>query len=131
MVVRVVGVVLAVVVGAWFVLGALQARDVDRATAIVDGSQWTPAQARRAENLLDDARTLDPDRQVDVLRAEVDVRNGESGAARAILGPVVAAEPMNVVAWGALARAAAGDPRAFELALERVRELAPTVPAAG
>ena len=66
-----------------------------------------------------------------MLRAEVAVRDGDSAAARAILAPVVAAEPMNVVAWGALARASAGDPRAFRLALERVRELAPPVPAPG
>jgi predicted Zn-dependent protease len=86
------------------------------------------AQARHLGALLDEARPLNPDSEVDLLRAELATERGERVLARAILAPVLRHEPMNIDAWVALARASQDDPRTFELALRRARQLAPAVP---
>jgi predicted Zn-dependent protease len=97
----------AIVVCAWFALGIRQAHDTDAATAIVSGSaKLTAAQARRADSLLDGASTLNPDRQVDVLRAQVATKLGLKQRAEQILRPVVRGEPDNIVAWFAVVQAA-------------------------
>lgn len=128
---RILGALLALVVCAWFGLGVVQSRDVDRAAAIVGGSgRLTPAEAQQARSLLSRAGTLNPDRQVDLLRAQLEVREGDPAAARAILFRVLADEPLNINAWVALARASQGDPQSFRLALTRGRALAPIVPPA-
>ncbi len=127
-VVRVIAALLALAVCAWFALGAVQARDVDRASAIVSApGALGGAAAAQAASLLDHAGTLNPDRQVDLLRAELAARRGDLPGARAILVGVVHDEPQNIDAWAALARASAGDPAAFRLAVARVRALAPPV----
>jgi hypothetical protein len=118
----------AAVICAWFALGIRQADELSQASAIASGSsRLTPAQARRAESLFRSAGTLDPDRTVDIGRAQLDIAEGRLGAARSTLQRVVAAEPDNVLAWVALAKAAAGDPRLFYTAAIHVRELAPPV----
>ncbi len=129
-VVRVVGALIALVLCAWFGLGVVQSRDTDRAAAVAgQTAPLTATDVHRARTLLSTAGTLNPDRQVDLLRAQLDVRRGELGPARTILFGVVRSEPMNVDAWAGLALASAGDPSLFRLAVFKVRALAPVVPA--
>ena len=111
---RVIGALLALVVCAWFVLGAVELSETDRATAILQRTgRWTPAEARQTAALLGDAGRLNPDRQIELLRAALHVREGDAPAARAIVWRVLAQEPQNIEAWAALAH---------------VRALAPSVP---
>jgi hypothetical protein len=125
-VVRVVGLGIALLACAWFVLAARQAHEVDQATAIVSASApVSTAQAKHAAALLHSAGTLNPDREVDILRAQLDVDQENRAAARAILGRVVADEPENLEAWLELARASVGDVREFFTAAIHVHELAP------
>ena len=126
--VRVAGVALALLACAWFLLAARQAHELDQATAIVSAAgPVDTAQARHARALLNSAGTLNPDREVDILRAQLQLDQGNRAGARAILRRVVAAEPENLDAWVALARASVGDVREFFTAAIHVRELAPPV----
>lgn len=122
---------LAVAGGAWYAIGTRQAHAVDQATGIVsqDG-RLTATQARHASSILSSAKFLNPDRQVDVLRAQVDAGRGDLPAARRILKQVVKAEPDNLGAWLALARASVGDLRDFYAAAFAIHHLIPPVPAA-
>ena len=127
--VRVAALLIALAACAWFALGVRQTRDTNRAAAILAApGTLTPADAARVTTLLNDAGTLNPDRQVQLLRAALAVREGHSPAARAIVFGVLASEPQNIDAWVALARASQGDPQTFLLALRRARALAPVVP---
>jgi hypothetical protein len=93
-------VVLAVAAGAWFVLGASEAHDVDAATAIVSSQNTiTPAQARHADSLLSSASTLNPDQEIGVLRARVALGQGSEKRARQILIGVIHREPKLLDAW--------------------------------
>jgi len=90
----------AVLVCAWFALAARQAHDTAHAQAIVAGStQLGPAEARRAASLLDAAGFLNPDRQVDLVRAQLDLERGLPAQANAVAAVLVRAEPENVQAW--------------------------------
>ena len=121
----------ALIVCAWYAVGARQAQDTARASALVaHAARLHPAQARRAWALLDAAAFLNPDRQVDILRAELDAGRGRPAAARRILDRVLAAEPQNVLAWVALARSSAGSPATFLRALRNFFALVPPFPAA-
>jgi predicted Zn-dependent protease len=122
--VRVAILAVAVLLAAWFGLGVRQARDVAQATAIVSGSTpLTAAQARHASDLLHAAAFLNPDRQVDVLRARVDLGRGNEPGARAILKRVVSQERSYLEAWIWLARASVGDLRDFYAAAYRIQQL--------
>lgn len=102
--------VVALACCAWYLLGIRQANDVAAATAIV--SRQTPpgeAQARRATSLLDAASTLDPDQQVNVLRAELAIDEGQDDRARQILHAVIHREVDNLQAWLVYARASSND----------------------
>jgi predicted Zn-dependent protease len=101
---------------------------VNAAGAILDSPRLTGAQARHAAQLLQSAAFLNPDRQVDVLRAQLRRDQGDLRGARAILRPVISSEPDNLQAWLELARSSAGDPHDFFLAAFRVRQLVRTVP---
>jgi hypothetical protein len=120
---------IAVVASGWYVIGIRQAHDTSQASAIVSGGAPLNArQAAHASSLLDAAKFLNPDRQVDVLRAQLDRDQGNLRGARAILEHVVAREPDNAVAWVWLARSSAGAPRVFIralLQLERIVRLPP------
>lgn len=99
--------VLAIVACAWFVLGARQARDITDATAIASSaSQLSEAQAARADSLLSDAGTLNPDTQVDLLRAQVALESGNRGQALRIVRSVNRREPDNIAGWLLFERAA-------------------------
>jgi predicted Zn-dependent protease len=123
-------IILAVVVCAWFALGIRQTRDTARATAIIAsaGSANGPsaAQASQERSLLRAAGTLNPDKQLDVLRGQLALlRNDNRGAARILQG-VVAQEPLNVEAWVYLARAAFKVNRhEFGIAAQRIAQLDP------
>lgn len=118
----------AALICAWFALGIRQANDLSQATAIVSAtSRPSPDRAQRAASLLHSAGSLNPDRMVDIVRAQLDIAEGRLRSARSTLLRVVAAEPENVVAWTTLARAAVRAPRLFYVAAIHVRELAPPV----
>jgi hypothetical protein len=118
-------IVVGVFACAWFVVGVRQARDTDQATALLaaPGRLDSP----RVSSLLNSAGLLNPDRQVDLLRAELALRRGDPAGARRIAERVVAAEPMNVQGWLLLARAARTNPTTFFFALIHIRELAPPI----
>lgn len=119
---------LAVLAAAWFALGVRQAHDTARATAILSSSKLTQAQAHRATRLLDAAAFLNPDREVEVLRARVDLARADKAGARAILRRVVSQEDSYLEAWIWLARASVGDLRDFYAAAFRIQQLMPPVP---
>lgn len=123
-------IILAVVVCAWFALGIRQTRDTARATAIIASAASangpSAAQASQERSLLRAAGTLNPDKQLDVLRGQLALlRNDNRGAARILQG-VVAQEPLNVEAWVYLARAAFKVNRhEFGIAAQRIAQLDP------
>jgi predicted Zn-dependent protease len=127
--VRITALALALAICAWFGLGIRQAHETDTAAAIITGtSRLAPAQADRAADLLHSAGFLNPDTQVDVLRAELELGQGRLATARSILERVVAQEPDNAIAWEWLARASSDDPREFLIAGIHLRALVPPVP---
>jgi Flp pilus assembly protein TadD len=129
---RIVLATVAVIACAWFALGIRQAHDTAHAMALIN-SPGTPteAQTRQILHLLDQAATLNPDRAVDLLRAQAEVRGGDGEAALRQMLKVVHDEPLNVDAWIVLGFAAGGrrDPAAAAIAHARELQLAPPVPA--
>ena len=126
---RLVGVLIAIALCAWFALGIRQAQETTKATAIVSATTpLTAAQIKQVSDLVSDARALNPDTAVDVLRAQLDRDQNELVAARQVLERVVAKEPDNAVAWVWLARSSRGAPLTFANALRRLRSLVPAVP---
>jgi len=112
---------------AWFALGIHQAQDIARATAIVSKGSANPAQEREVRSLLRDARTLNPDRQVDVLLGEVEVEHRDYAQAREVLEALTRSEPENLLGWLWLARSAVNDRRLLYTSLLHVIELDPEV----
>jgi predicted Zn-dependent protease len=93
-------VLLSLAVCAWFVVGVIQARDLNHATNIVQSSRsLTSAQVEQARSLLDTAATLDPNRNVGLLRAQLAVASGERRQAIQLALRVTAQEPRNLNAW--------------------------------
>jgi predicted Zn-dependent protease len=126
---RICCVLLALAVCAWFALGTRQSIDTNQAQKLVSNSRTLPtAQAQRALSLLGSAGTLNPDREVDILKGQVLLERGDPRAARAVLTAVTRAEPRNLDAWVKLAQAASNDPKLFELAVARARALEPLLP---
>ena len=118
--------ILTAVIIAWFALAAYQAREVTRAdSALLAAGGLNPTQARHISMLLDRAGVLNPDRSVDLRRADVAARQGQDGRARTLLAHVIAQEPLNVEAWSDLAKLGRLDPRTRALAAKRVLELDP------
>ena len=119
----------AAIACAWFVLGAIQTRDQNQATALIDSvSTPTPALTARILHMLDTAQTLNPDRTVDLLRVQALIRSGHQSAGLRVAERLVAAEPLNIDAWTVLGFAArSGHPVQFRLAERKLRELAPPV----
>lgn len=126
---RIAAVVLALVISAWFALGIRQATEISAAQAIISAHPHpTAAQVRRAQQSLDAAATLNPDRTVDLERIRLLIDAGDTRPARVLATRVVAAEPQNLDAWVVLAQTAATDPQLFGHALSRVRALEPLLP---
>jgi hypothetical protein len=122
---RITCIVLALVACAWFGVCVRQARDTDRATALLTAAG--PVDAVRVSSLLNAAAPLNPDRQVDLLRAQLALRRDDPGGARRIIQRVVSAEPMNLAAWLLLAKASRTEATTFFFALIHINQLAPAV----
>ena len=126
--IRIPAFLLALLVAAWFGLGAVQARDTDRATAVLTSqARITAAQAREIDGWLNSAGVLNPDRTVTLLRGRAAMARGDRGRARSLFESVVRAEPQNLEAWVALAQAASSAAQ-FRAALDRARSLEPLIP---
>jgi hypothetical protein len=98
---------LALVACAWFAFGIRQAVDTSRATAIANqGNHPTAAQVHQVSSLVSGARLLNPDKQPDVLLAQVETEHGDIVSARRLLEAVTRSEPQNIAAWLWLTRAA-------------------------
>jgi Tfp pilus assembly protein PilF len=123
---------LAVAACAWFVIGVIQSNNESRATALIDGSGTpTPAQTAQIQDWLDTAGTLNPDRNIDLLRAQAEVRAGQSAKALVLMKRVVRDEPRNADAWVVFGFAAqAQSPALARMAHAQVLKLAPPVPRA-
>ena len=127
---RAVAVAAALVVCAWFGLGAVQASSESRARERVAGPAVpSPADARRTADLIDRAGFLNPDAGVDVMRARLHLQTGDRAAARRVLLDVARREPDNVDAWTAIALAFPGDAALGGRAERELRRLSPPVPA--
>jgi predicted Zn-dependent protease len=114
----------ALVVAAWFALGTRQARELDHAkTTISAASSLTAAQAARVDSMLDAAGTLNPDQEVNVLRARLALLKGDRPEAVRILERLVRGEPMNIEGWVFLAQAGATDRAILGQALLNIRRL--------
>lgn len=123
---RLIGLLVAVVVIAWFALGVHQAHEIAHATSVVEASRTlTPAQARAVDGWLDSARTLNPDKEVDILRARAAIGVGRVRLAQRILERVVRAEPYNLEGWIWLAGAALGNPPVAHRAVAQIDRLDP------
>jgi predicted Zn-dependent protease len=95
---------------AWFVLAIRQAHDTSKASSIVSGTgSLTAAQAAHAGSLLDAAGTLNPDREVELLRGQVLLGRQQRPRALRLLEGVTRDEPLNLRAWVLLAESAFGN----------------------
>jgi hypothetical protein len=121
---------LALAAAAWFAVGAHQAQDTTQASAIVSSvTRLSAAQANSASDLLTSAAFLNPDRTVDLLRAQLDLDRGKVTSARRILKAVIRAEPKNLEAWLLMERASASDVRESLVANYVIEHfLAPPIP---
>jgi hypothetical protein len=118
---------LAIAICGWFFVGIREARDVDRATALLSaGTTIERSDGARVSSLLDGASLLNPDRQVDMLRARLDDERGRHAQAERVLRGVVSAEPMNVAAWALVAQSATNG-ATLRLAYARIEVLEPQV----
>lgn len=125
---RIVAAAVAAVACAWFVLGARQAHDLDRATAFIDSHRSaTPQQVRQVGSLLGGAATLNPDRTPEILRGQLALIAGHPAQAQRILLGVVRREPENLEAWFQVGVASAHNPALANLALRRISQLDPRI----
>jgi Flp pilus assembly protein TadD len=100
--IRLAATAVACIVAAWFALGAVQARDTNRADAILSSSQTlTAGQASTVSSLLRTAGTLNPDTEVEVLRGQLELAQGDKAKAMRTFERVARREPENIVplAW--------------------------------
>jgi guanyl-specific ribonuclease Sa len=118
--------VTAVVVCAWFALGVRQAGEISSASGIISQpAAVTSSQAAHAASLLRSAGRLNPDTEVDVLKARLAVRENLPADAKRTLLRVVSGEPMNLEAWVELARISGADAATERRALLRIAQLDP------
>ena len=122
--------VVALVVCAWFALGARQAVNTNRAAALIGSGSLPASQARHADSLLSAASTLNPDLTPDILRGQLALQRGEHSTALTDLESVTRREPLNLAAWSALAYAAAraGERGTLILAAHHISMLFPKLP---
>jgi predicted Zn-dependent protease len=119
---------LSILAVAWFVLGARQAREISRATTIVGDPAVSAGQARQVDQMLDSAATLNPDRQVMLLRAALSIDRNHTARARRILEQVTRLEPDNLTAWDLLVQMGGNDIQLRVKAFKRLAQLEPPVP---
>jgi predicted Zn-dependent protease len=125
---RVLAAVVVAAVCAWFVLGIVQTNALNNASSIVTSSQTLSApQLRHVQSLLHTAGQLNPDAQVDLVRAQAEAEAGDRAAAVRTLETVARREPDNGVVWKELAETA-HDPQTIIRAEERIAALLPKVP---
>jgi hypothetical protein len=119
--------VLALAACAWFALGTVQARDTDRAAAVLSSqTQLSSAAASHVSSLLRSAGTLNPDSTVDILNARLASLQHNRTRAQMLLRSVVAREPQNLDAWVALAQTQMhGDPKLLLLSVAHIARLDP------
>ncbi len=123
---RLIGLLVAIVVTAWFALSIHEARNIAHATSVIQASRaLTVTQARAIDGWLDSARTLNPDKELDILRARAAIGVGRVGLAQRILERVVRAEPYNLEGWIWLAGAALGNPPVARRAVAQIDKLDP------
>ncbi len=128
MIVRAAIVLVAIAAVAWLAAGIAASRaQEDLARLVATADEPDGADRARASELRQRAERRVPGRRPSLLEATLLVRIDRAAAAT-LLEDVVADEPDNAEAWLLLAQATAGTERA-EQAMERVRALAPDVPA--
>jgi hypothetical protein len=118
----------ALLVCAWFALGARQAVDTSRASALLGGGRrLTAREAARARSLLSSAGTLNPDRSVELLRGQLAVDQHRYAVGERIFETVTRSEPLNLQAWDQLTFAAgsAHDTATLAVAIRHIRQLYP------
>jgi predicted Zn-dependent protease len=127
---RLVCAVLALVICAWFALGGIESHDINVATNLVGGLQGrqklTAAQAAQARSLLASAAVLNPDQQVNVLRARVALLRKERPLAVEILNRVLSEEPDYLDAWYGLATSASSG-ATVNRAIAHINQLQPAI----
>ena len=93
-------VVLAVLVAAWFLVGARQAHELDTATNLIaDHAGNTTRGSDRTLALLRSADFLLPGEQADLLRAQLALERREYAKARRLIGRATGSEPQDENAW--------------------------------
>jgi hypothetical protein len=119
----------AVIVCAWFALGIRASHDAGVVSAILQAhNNPTPAEAAKARSALGDAEVLNPDQNLQILRAQIEFHSGNVAAGISIAKSVVKREPLNVSAWLVLELfTRQADPALNRLAQERVSQLVPPV----
>jgi thioredoxin-like negative regulator of GroEL len=127
-IVRAAFVVLSLLACVWFSIAIRQAHDTARASAIVsDGAPTGARQEREVSSLVDAARLLNPDKEIDVLLGEAEIEHGDYLRARHVLEAVTRSEPENIEAWLWLAHSATNDRSLLFIALLHVRQLDPPI----
>jgi hypothetical protein len=123
--IRAVVLTVALAACAWFALGARAAHDQDAASNVLNQHlNLTAAEANQALSLIHNAKTLNPDQELNILRAQVEQHAGHAQQAVAIAKAVAREEPLNVNAWFVLELMSRQvDPALNRLAQARVRQL--------
>jgi thioredoxin-like negative regulator of GroEL len=122
---RALSLLVAIAICAWFVVGIRQAHDTAQASAILSGAATlNTAQREHAGSLLRSAGFMNPDTEVDLLRAQLALTRGHSTQAEEILLSVVNKEPLNSQAWFSLAQHSTNS-RTLLLALSHLARLVP------
>ncbi len=125
------GVLVAIIVAGWFGLSARQAHNVNVAKAILSNVNGpSRAQVQHVSALLRSAATLNPDREVDLLRGDLEVAGGARRRAAQIFLQVANSEPSNLEAWYEVANVTT-DPHSLAVALRQIAALAPDVKSRG
>ena len=119
----------AVAACAWFALGAHQAREVSAAANLISSPPLSHSQVQQAASRLRSAATLNPDRTVDLLRAQLYADQRRYADARTVLEGVVHSEPENLQAWIDLTRYSYGAPATFARGVETIKRLLRSFPA--
>jgi tetratricopeptide (TPR) repeat protein len=120
--------IVALLAGAWLVLG-VRALDLEADATTAGSRTLTPDEVRGAQDSLQRARLLSVDKEPLLKEGLLLFAAGRREEGLALLERVVAEEPDNLDAWVALypVYSASGDPRRAAQALRRVSSLNPLV----